>query len=241
MELSSYLKAGGTYVSNLVLQYYRHIGLNEKEVMLWMQVNRFIQQGVYFPNMQQISDETGVPSEELYHLLEELVNKKVLAIESAVDQQGRTYDQYNVTLIYRQIEEYCQESMHQHQVVEQEISEKQLFQEIEVEFGRTLSPIERETIGYWLTKDGYGVELISLALKEAVLNQAYSLKYMDRILLSWERKNIRNAQDVEKEKRRYENQMTDKHTPDYEDYTRNAPRVPLYNWLDPSKNNAEES
>lgn len=64
---------------------------------------------------------------------------------------------------------------------------------------------------------------------------------MDRILLSWERKNIRNAQDVEKEKRRYENQMTDKHTPDYEDQTRNAPRVPLYNWLDPSKNNAEES
>ena len=104
MELSSYLKAGGTYVSKLVLQYYRHIGLNEKEVMLWMQVNRFIQQGVYFPNMQQISDETGVPSEELYHLLEELVNKKVLAIESAVDQQGRTYDQYNLTLIYRQIE-----------------------------------------------------------------------------------------------------------------------------------------
>ena len=45
-----------------------------------------------------------------------------------------------------------------------------------------------EMIKQWQTEDGYPDDLIQLALKEAVLNQAFSLKYMDRILLSWERK-----------------------------------------------------
>ena len=38
-------------------------------------------------------------------------------------------------------------------------------------------------------------ELIRLALR-AVLNQAYSLKYIDRILLAWERKNITTKEQV---------------------------------------------
>ena len=37
-------------------------------------------------------------------------------------------------------------------------------------------------IGQWLNTDHYSPELIRLALREAVLNQAYSLKYIDRIL-----------------------------------------------------------
>ena len=39
-------------------------------------------------------------------------------------------------------------------------------------------------IGQWLNTDHYSPELIRLALREAVLNQAYSLKYIDRILLA---------------------------------------------------------
>ena len=38
-------------------------------------------------------------------------------------------------------------------------------------------------IGQWLNTDHYSPELIRLALREAVLNQAYSLKYIDRIYL----------------------------------------------------------
>ena len=50
-------------------------------------------------------------------------------------------------------------------------------------------------------------ELIRLALREAVLNQAYSLKYIDRILLAWERKNITTKEQVaadQKTKRFYD-------------------------------------
>jgi DnaD and phage-associated domain len=74
---------------------------------------------------------------------------------------------------------------------------EELFKKIEVEFGRPISPIEQEQIHQWIDDDHYSVELIDLALREAVLNQAYSLKYMDRILISWEKSNIKTAEQLQ--------------------------------------------
>lgn len=117
-------------------------------------------------------------------------------------------------------------------------TQEKVFQSIEVEFGRPLSPIEIETVNLWLHKDNYLPELILLALREAVLNQAYSLKYIDRILLSWERQNIRSAQDVQREQQRKRMKTQDssasqgrtKSDPD-------RPSIPLYHW---SNNNKKE-
>ena len=37
-----------------------------------------------------------------------------------------------------------------------------------------------------------------MALREAVLSQAYSLKYVDRILLNWQRHNLKTSSEVQK-------------------------------------------
>ena len=76
---------------------------------------------------------------------------------------------------------------------------KSLYSIFEAEFGRPLSPIEMETLIMWLEEDRYSVELIQLALREAVLSQVYNFKYIDRILLNWEKKNIRTKEQVEKD------------------------------------------
>ena len=78
------------------------------------------------------------------------------------------------------------------------------YNQIEIEFGRPLSPVEQETIRDWLTTDHYLPEVILLALREAVLNAAYSLKYMDRILLNWERRHLKTAQQVQAELKRHQ-------------------------------------
>ncbi len=77
----------------------------------------------------------------------------------------------------------------------------------ESEFGRPLSAIEYQRISQWLEEDKYQPDLIQFALREAVLNQAYSLNYIDRILLSWERKNITSKEQVEEEQKRRKNSL----------------------------------
>ena len=105
-----------------------------------------------------------------------------------------------------------------------------VFQEIEKNFGRPLSPIEFESIAAWQTQDHYPDDLILVALQEAVLNQAYSLKYIDRILLSWERKGIRTKQQaVDAITSRRNAKVADQQQVNSEP----LPEISLHNWLEP--------
>ena len=70
-----------------------------------------------------------------------------------------------------------------------------IYKVIETELGRTLSPIEYETIARWLNAS-VSEELIKEALKEAVLNGVRNLKYIDKIIYEWTKKGYKKASDV---------------------------------------------
>ncbi len=62
-----------------------------------------------------------------------------------------------------------------------------IYSKFESEFGRSLSPIEYETINRWL-ENGVSEEIITSALKEAVINGASNLRYIDKIIYEWTKK-----------------------------------------------------
>lgn len=111
-----------------------------------------------------------------------------------------------------------------------------MYQSFEQEFGRPLSAIEYQRIGQWLDEDHYAPDLIALALREAVLNQAYNLTYIDRVLLSWERKNIRTKQQVEEEQKRRKQILLQK---EEVKSSEELPKVSLYNWLKENDSDAK--
>ena len=108
-------------------------------------------------------------------------------------------------------------------------AQKRMLRSFEQEFGRPLSPIEYQKIGYWVDEDHYSPELIQLALQEAVLNQAYNFKYIETVLQSWEKKNIRSKAQVEEEQRRRKKVLLQK---EEQQQTEELPKVSLYNWLE---------
>ena len=76
-------------------------------------------------------------------------------------------------------------------------SGKTIFDVVQKEFGRALSPIELEIMNEWLAKN-YSEELILYAVKEAILNNAKSLKYVQRILERLEREGIKTVSEAQK-------------------------------------------
>jgi len=66
---------------------------------------------------------------------------------------------------------------------------------IQEEFGRPISPIEMEIIDTW---NEFPFELIKLAIKEAVSSNNRATKYIDRILYNWKVKGIKSVADAEK-------------------------------------------
>lgn len=69
-----------------------------------------------------------------------------------------------------------------------------IYSKFESEFGRSLSPIEYETINRWL-ENGISEEIITSALKEAVINGASNLRYIDKIIYEWTKKGVKPKEE----------------------------------------------
>ncbi len=239
LDLTTYLQAGETDISNLLLNNYHKIGLTQEELVFYLFLMQAQQSGDSFPELGIISEKMGENQEKIFSLLQSLVKKRVLSIDTEKMQNGKTIDRYDLTLVYEKIQHLFLELTERKNQEEVEISVSDLYKQFEKEFGRPLSPIEMETIGLWLEEDKYSPEIIRLGLREAVLNQAYSLKYIDRILLSWERKNLKSKEQVISEQKKRKQTILDKEENTKDMPNKNQedhPKIPLYNWLHPEKN-----
>ncbi len=229
LELREYIEAKSTTISNLLLTYYKKIGLDELEVMMYIQLARFDQQGNYFPEIVQIAKVMSISEERCFQLIQSLLEKQIINIVTLNNDMNKTEDKYDLTPVYDKISHV----MEQEKEIELEVAKKDdktsLFYRFEEEFGRPLSPIELETIQAWLDEDDYSVELITLALREAILNQAYSLKYIDRILLSWEKKNLKTSRDIQLDQKKRLNQIDEKSEQTSTEEV--LPKIPMFDWL----------
>ena len=135
-------------------------------------------------------------------------------------------DYYDFTGIYERLEFLLQQQSKK-KSLKQMKRRYELYRLFEGEFGRPLSAIEYQRIGQWLDEDHYDPELVQFALREAVLNQAYSLNYIDRILLSWERKNITSKAQVEEEQKKKKQFLQNETTPQED-----GPMPKMHNWLE---------
>ena len=73
--------------------------------------------------------------------------------------------------------------------------EKDIYTLFEEEFGRTISPIEYETIAQMVSD--YSEDFVKKALSEAVLNKALSIKYISKILVNWQKNGLNSIKQVE--------------------------------------------
>lgn len=100
-----------------------------------------------------------------------------------------------------------------------------IFEIIEKEFGRTLSPIEYEIIKAWLDND-MSEELIKEAIKEATFNGVSNLRYIDKILYEWGKNGIKTVDDVANNRKK-RNEMKNKQSEEEIDLD-----IVDWNWFD---------
>lgn len=77
------------------------------------------------------------------------------------------------------------------------ITTTKLFEYIENNFGRTLSPLELEKINQWLSL--YKREIIEYAVKIAVINGKRTMNYVEGILNNWKGKDLKSIKDIQEE------------------------------------------
>ena len=231
----NWLKSGATVIPNVLFENYQKLGFNSEQFVLFLFLKSEIDKGNTFPSANFLADQLGTNQQTVYNLLDNMIKNRLISIETKSVDDGKRSDSYNYDIVWDKLARIETEEQREEKSQKNELDERQLYTSFEQEFGRPLTPIEMETIGYWLDDDNYSLELIAMALREASLNQAYNLRYIDHILRSWEKKNIKTADDVKKESKQFRETRFEKSVNKSEGSSDDEMDVPIFNWLDNGK------
>ncbi|MEL7563524.1 MAG: DnaD domain protein [Dehalobacterium sp.] len=191
-----------THVPNLLLKNFRQLGLTETELVFILQL-LMIGKNEYH-SIQEISELLKIEETMVKQNLAILMEKGFIVTEN-VQELGRIVPRYFLDGLYdKLIDTWACEMAGKtdtaacgevdHPVFDQKFGA--VFSAIEKEFGRPLTPIENDKILEWLEPLGYRPEIILEALKRTVLRGVYNLNYIDRILLDWQKANIRTVPEI---------------------------------------------
>ncbi|MDQ0350828.1 DNA replication protein [Alkalibacillus filiformis] len=186
-------------IPSKLLNDYNELGLNEEDLMVVLHVMNLQKSGELLPSFEQIASHMTINANEVANVLKKLKNNNYLQIEQITDEQNGQHEWYCLSPLFESLFEVEQESTQE--------EEGKLFQLFEQEFARTLSPIEIETVSYWLDEDQFKPPLIKAALREAVLMGKLNFRYIDRILNEWKKKGVRSVNDVKQSSQQKQNQQ----------------------------------
>jgi len=163
-------------LKHLLLDHYKALGFQEKHVMVILVMDQLLKLDNHLITAELLSLKMTLPLEEIDATIVELLNRKFIEY---VTVSGKTHTTLNPLkqLLYKRFQ---QQVIHQTQEITVN-AQANLFQRIEKEFGRTLSPLEISRIQDWL-QFGYSEAIIILSLEEAIAKQKKSIRFMDKYL-----------------------------------------------------------
>jgi len=225
-RLQTWIEQGNVTISQLFFQFYKELKITDEEAMLLMHIQAFQQIGNQFPTPDEVGARMMTSQKSVTTMLQKLMQQGYLSIEQTTEQDVLT-EVISLQPLWDRLLDCVYKEQHEIKENTQKELEGEIFQLFEQEFGRFLSPMEIETISMWMDQDGHTPDVIRMALKEAVISQKLSLRYVDRILFEWKKKNIKTSTQVTKHASSFREKNI-RIQP-----TENAvKKVQFYNWLE---------
>jgi len=192
-NLISLLKDRPIVISKILLNNYRLLNISDSELILLIVIMSFGDKVIYNP--EEFAKVINADKHQVMAIINDLCNKNILSLVMEKNNK-KTCEYLSLDSLYDKLFNIVIDKK------EEEKIDDSVFTLFESELGRTLAPMEYEQIKEWITS-GISNELITCALKEAVLNGVGTLRYIDSILNNWRRKGYKNKGDIIREKENY--------------------------------------
>ncbi len=183
-------KQGHVVIPIYFLQQFKKLKITMEEFVFLMYLYRFGDKTVFNPS--KYSEDLNIESMKILEMIDSLSEKKLMQVDVLKNEKGLREEVILLEGFYRKLSLLMVEDTNERQSNYQ----SNIYEIIEKEFGRTLSPIEYEIIKAWLDND-YSEELIKEAIKEATFSGVSNLRYIDKILYEWNRVGVKTVKDVE--------------------------------------------
>ncbi len=144
-----------------------------------------------------------------------LLDKKLITLNSVKNESGKLVDKISLDNLYNGMR-------NDEQKKEKQANKENFYNKFQMKYGRSLSGMDYDTINAWLASD-FSEELILGALDEANYNGVSSLRYIDKILFEWKKKNLKTMQEVNDHLKSRENNNSNSNV---------TSKLMEYNWLD---------
>lgn len=170
----------------LLLDNYKKLKISESQVVLILMMDRLVSQGNPFITADLLSLKMSLDVKEIDRLIADLLTRGFMEYTTA---NGKTITSLN-PLKEKLFSEFQISLSKENEVKNNKTVSDQLnniFETFQKELGRSLSPLEISSIREWVSM-GYTDEIIIDALKEAISQGKKSLKSVDKILLTWSKR-----------------------------------------------------
>lgn len=226
--LQRYIRAGQTTISNLLVHHYKQIGMSTAQLVLYLQFKSYQDRGTMNPDVRVIAKNLGTSENQVFNQLHQMMTNHLVEQGMRLLPDGKEDAIYDFSPLLNKLALLeDQATTTDHEEASQN-SRQQVFATLENEFGRTLSSMELQIVNDWLDKDAYTPAMIKLALRQAVMNSAVNLQYMERILQSWAHQGLRSEHDINEHERQFESRRAGQ-TPTQGSQPRSAgPKIPIY-------------
>ena len=176
----------------LLLENYKKLKISEDQVVIILMIDHLLSQGNPFITADLLSLKMSLDIKEIDRLVADLLTRGYMEYKTM---NGRTvtsldplkeklYREFQIT-ISKENEAASNEKVN--------AQLNNIFEQFQMELGRSLSPLEVSRIREWVSM-GYTDDTIIDALKEAISQGKKSLRSVDKILLSWAKRD-----EIEKE------------------------------------------
>lgn len=207
---------------------YKKLGLDEVTYTFLVIFSRLIKEKPSSWSLSEIEELMTIDNKTCSQIFVALIQNGFLLVETREDDDGRHSEKYSLAPLFLKIEAELKREKNAKITTDLQA----LYHKIEHLFG-VLSPRDLELVNMWLGDDGFDVTLIELALSEMQMYDIRSLKYVDKILLDWKRKNIYTVDEAKRSLIDFRERRVAKGAPKETDVSANP--ADYYNWIEEAK------
>ena len=167
----------------LLLENYKKLKISENELAIIFMIDHLVSQGNPFITADLLSLKMSLDIKDIDALIADLLTRGFMEYTTV---NGKTVTSLNPLKekLYREFQMTIskENEARGNKKIKEELNN--IYQTFESELGRQLSPLEISRIREWVSL-GYSDEMIINALKEALAQGKKTLRSVDKILLSW--------------------------------------------------------
>lgn len=187
-QLKELLKSGHLVVPFVFLKNYKKFELTMEEFIFLMYFYHLGER--FLLNPELYCNDLGLELSVVMNYISVLTDKGFIQVDVLKNEKGVIEEYVTLEPFFQKMELIFMDEAIQNK------EESNIFEVIEKEFGRTISPMEYEIIKAWLDNN-MSEDIITEAVREATFNGVSNLRYIDKILFEWNKKGITTVQEVE--------------------------------------------